>query len=263
MPEGDTIFRSARALDRVLRGHVVQRVRAVDPAFDGLTGQVVDRVEARGKHLLMHTPSLVVHSHMGMTGSWHIYRAHELGAQSRRFARSAIELHTAHIAVCCTQPPVLEALRPDQVRAHPKLARLGPDLLSSEFDLARAHENFRAHDREPLGAVMLNQRVVAGLGNVYKSELCFMQRLDPFAPVARLDDDALDALLVAARRCMHDNLERSPRITRFVQRRPAGLWVYDRSGRPCHVCRQPVRVRRQSDMGRTTYFCRVCQRVPL
>ncbi|MBX3424244.1 MAG: Fpg/Nei family DNA glycosylase [Pirellulales bacterium] len=260
MPEGDTIFRSATQLRRALAGGVVERAAAWDRLRDsplaGLAGETIVAVEARGKHLLMHLGAAgAIHSHMGMTGSWHLYPPGEPWRKPPRLA--ALVLTVRGVDAVCFTPKTLELLSPDALRRHSQLQHLGPDLLAGEFAGEEALARLRAVDAAPLGEAIMNQRVVSGIGNIYKSEVLFIRGLDPFASVAAYSDQELAALLAEARQLMLRNLLGRPRQTRLSS--GSRQWVYHRSGQPCLKCRGAIEMRRQGDAGRSTYWCPSCQ----
>jgi endonuclease-8 len=194
-----------------------------------------------------------------MHGSWHLYQPGEPWRQDRRQAALMIELPSC---VCiCFSPKVLQLLSADQLRRHVHLTRLGPDLLAEQVDEAEVLRRFRAHDPTPIGEAVMNQSIVAGIGNVYKSEILFLTRTNPLVPVGRLSDEQILKIAQTARRWMAKNLTGYPRRTRSAldgQR----LWVYGRSGKPCFECGQLIQLRRQGDLGRTTYWCPQCQTAP-
>ena len=284
MPEGDTIFRSATTLRPAMEGRVIEDARIRDRQFEceRIVGRRVTGVEARGKHLLMHLgesrvegpesrageepsgsrrstlrpPPLCIHSHMGMTGSWHIYRPGEPWGKPTHYA--ALQLAINSLEVICFSPRLLELLTADQLRRHPHLTRLGPDLLSKEFNVDAAVARFRAHNHVPLGEAVMNQRIVSGIGNIYKSELLFILQLDPFAPVAKFTDDELCRIIAKARYLLLLNSGGPNRTTRFGS--DAGrMWVYGRSGTPCPNCGATIQLRRQGEAGRPTCWCPECQ----
>lgn len=255
MPEGDTIHRTAAALRAVLAGQrlvrfAAPRVRAAGPA----PGTRVRSVEARGKHLLIaFDGGSVLHTHMQMSGSWHVYRPGERWRRARGAARAILEVPDA-VAVCFSAP-IVELLDARAVEAHPRLSALGPDLCSPEADLDEALARLRhLPPGTEVGVALLDQRVACGVGNVYKSETLFACRTDPFARVADLDEPARRALLGTASKLLHRNLEGGPRATYG-----GGLAVYGRARRPCPRCGTPIRCRRQGDAARTTYWCPTCQ----
>lgn len=259
MPEGDTIYRTAVTLRSVIEGHNVTEAISRDTGIPAaqLIGQRLVDVEARGKHLLMHfEPNLVLHSHMGMTGSWHLYNPGEAWRKPER--RAAIVLEFDHAVAVCFSPKILELLTTLAMRRHRYLRQLGPDILARTLDEAEVVRRFRIHSAVPIGQAILNQTILCGVGNVYKSEVLFIRRMDPFRPVAESSDAELQTVIGTARELMHKNLEGYPRQTRFAGDRHR-KWVYGRHGEPCFVCGTLIEMQRQGDLGRSTYFCRTCQ----
>ena len=259
MPEGDTVFRTAARLRPVLVGGSIWAARSRQREFpaDSLLGRTFSAVEARGKHLLMHLDDgRTIHSHLGMHGSWHLYRPGEPWQKAPRWAALILEIPAA-VSICFS-PKVLQLLSADQLRRHPCLARLGPDLLAEHVDDEEVLRRFRTHKRTPIGEAVMNQRIVSGIGNVYKSEVLFLTRINPWKTVAALSDAQILDIAHTARQWLAKNRTGSPRRTRSSldgQR----LWVYGRCGKPCLVCGGLVRLRRQGDLGRTTYWCPQCQ----
>lgn len=259
MPEGDTIHRTAATLRPWLIG---RKILATDGWADWLDhasikGHAVTSIEARGKHLLLHLDDgRVVHGHSGMTGSWHLYPHGERWLKPAR--RAALVLETDQLVVVFFNPKVLELLSPTQLRCHPHLSRLGPDLLGDVLDVDQVIARFRTQNHKPIGEAVMNQTLCCGIGNIYKSELLFLENIDPFAPVANLDDLALADLIDLARELMQHNLQGQIRTTR-VAGDGGKLWVYGRSGEACYLCGTTIQLRRQGDLGRTTYWCRECQ----
>jgi endonuclease-8 len=256
VPEGDTIFRTAATLrhalggKRVVRSELPREGRAiVDP------GTRVTSVEARGKHLLIaFEGGLVLHTHMRMTGSWHTYRTGERWRVARGAARAIVEVDV--MVAVCVSAPVVELLRERALASHPRLSLLGPDLCSDVVDLDQVIERvprFASAETE-VGLVLLDQRVACGIGNVYKSEVLFARRVDPFAPIGSLTAVDLKELYVTASELLRRNLEGGPRTTV-----PGGLAVYDRANRPCVRCGTPVAARREGETPRVTYWCPSCQ----
>jgi endonuclease-8 len=273
VPEGDTIFRAARTLHRALAGRTVTAFESPLPALTRvdddapLAGRTVDRVWARGKHLLMAlSGDLVLHTHMRMNGSWHIYRPGERWRLPR--SRMRVALHTDAFVAVGFDVPVAELLDSRGLGRTRSLAALGPDLLGGEFDEAAALTRLRAHDALAIGEALLDQRIVAGIGNVYKSEACFVARVDPFAPVSALSDVRLRSLLTVARTLLQANVSETSRsgIVTYrgldAARRGGGAahWVYGRRGKPCRRCGTAVAARKQGIDARTTYWCPRCQR---
>jgi endonuclease-8 len=273
VPEGDTIFRAARTLHRALAGKKVVAFESVFPALTRvhvdtpLTEQAVDAVSASGKHLLMRfSGGLVLRTHMRMNGSWHIYRPGERWQRPRRDMR--IVVCTADFVAVGFNIPVAEFITARDLPRHEELRRLGPDLLSDRFDPAEALARMRARAHELVADVLLNQHVMAGIGNVYKSEVLFACRVNPFAPVASLEDSVLQCLIDTARRYLEANVKpgRAPMTTYTGLRRTTGrdnprerLWVYGRVGLPCRRCGTPISLKKHGPAARLTYWCAGCQ----
>ena len=273
MPEGDTIYRAASRLRQVLCRGIVLDARANDRflAPQALVGAKFAMVEARGKHLLMHLQDgRAVHSHMGMTGSWHIYARGQPWQKPAVRAALAMDVERQTVdaereagidprTVVCFSPQTLELLTATELRRHRYLQQLGPDLLSGELDEESALSRFRKHHLTAIGEAVMNQTIVCGMGNVYKSETLFLARIDPFAKVASLSDASILQIMQQAQRLMRRNLAGYPRRTRFGGD-GGRLFVYGRSGKPCFVCGANIRMRRQGNLGRSTYWCPECQR---
>ena len=273
MPEGDTIFRAARTLDRALAGKPVVRFASVFPALTRIhedhpvTGRTVDRVESVGKHLLMRfSGDLVLRTHMRMNGSWHIYRPGEAWKRPGRDMR--VLVGTRDFEAVGFNIPVAELLGGRDLERHGELRQLGPDLLGQTFDAGLALERARARPAAEIGDALLNQRVMAGVGNVYKSEVLFACRVNPFTPVAEVTDDQLRGLIDTARRFLLANVHTglAPMTTYTGYRRttrradPAErLWVYGRARLPCRRCGSAIRVQAQGPDARLTYWCPKCQ----
>ncbi len=264
MPEGDTLKKAA-ALLAVMTGQRVTGFASPLPALarNDALGATISSVEARGKNLLIwFDATRALYTHLRMEGSWHRYLP---GTPWRRPARQArVILTTEAWVAVCFNAPVVEWLTAWQVTHHPMLANLGPDLLGDPTDLETTIEQcinrLRIAPERPLGEALLDQRLIAGLGNVYKSELLFIERLDPFQPVANYDDTTLHHLLTVAHKWMRRNLGPGPRQTRWGAGRER-TWVYGRSGELCAVCNTTLQMRRQGQLGRSTYYCPVCQQV--
>jgi endonuclease-8 len=276
MPEGDTLFRTAARLRPILQGRRIEAATAREPEFQArsLVNQVIEAVDARGKHLLIRLDdSRTIHSHLGMHGSWHVYGKGEPWRKNKRLAGLVIEVDenptdgestpenaSPRASVCvCFNPKTLELLSETQLRRHPHLSRLGPDLLGGELDMEEVVRRFRVHDQTPIGGAVMNQTIVCGIGNIYKSEVLFMTRINPFRPVAKLSDEDIARIVNSARKWLRFNAVGGyPRRTRSGLD-GASLWVYGRGGRACFRCRTRIRVRRQGDLGRTTFWCPRCQ----
>lgn len=255
MPEGDTIHRAARTLERGLSGLVVTGFRSPVAGLSqaSLEGVTVARVEARGKHLLIHfNDGRVLRTHMRMSGSWHLYQPGESWRKPARQARVVIET-PERVAVCFNAPDV------ELVRRAPALD-LGPDLLDPDVEASEIAQRWRSMPDLPIGVAVMRQHLAAGIGNVYKSETLFLERLDPFARTGDLEDSALERLAARAQQLLRANMGDGPRTTRR-RLRGSRYWVYGRSGKPCLQCGTRVRMRRQGVDGRSTYFCASCQGV--
>jgi endonuclease-8 len=216
-----------------------------------IIGRRVETVEARAKHLLVRFDSgTVLHTHMRMTGSWHVYRAGERWRKPGEQARLVLE--TGDRLAVCFNAPVIELLTAPGERVHPALSSLGPDVLVEPLDLSevRRRSSTRPGDL-PVGELLLDQRIVSGIGNIYRCESLFVERVSPWTPRQALDDETLDALVSTAATLMRSNLE------------PGRRWyaprVYGRTGRPCLRCRHPVRSARLGEQPRTIYWCDTCQ----
>jgi len=259
MPEGDTLFRTAIVLNRALAGGVVTRFEAAGPAVAGapLIGRTVTGVSARGKNLLINfDDGSALHSHLRMEGSWHVYRPGEPWQKPERQARAV--LGTERYVAVCFNAPVVEWLTATGLARHEGLAGLGPDLLAPDFDESEAIKRLRSRNNQPIGEAIMRQDTVAGIGNVYKSEVLFLCGLNPFGPVSGLTDEALRGVVERARRLMKANLGGGDRVTRF-RSDGARQWVYGRQDELCLKCGTRIQMRRQGEDGRSTYWCPACQ----
>jgi endonuclease-8 len=245
MPEGDTIFRTARTLQRVLAGKQILRFLAqansIGAGADSeMNGQTINAVESHGKNLLIRfSNGFTLHTHMKMTGSWHVYRPGERWRKPAFQARIVLEV-ADFVAVCFNAPVV-------QLVKEPRLSHLGPDVLKDP-DVEKILGRMRAHPEMPIGEVILNQTILAGVGNIYKSESLFWERISPFASVNQIEDDGLRRLLLCVTQMMRQSANAVARSKR---------WVYRRSGKPCYRCGAVIEMKRQSS--RSTYFCPQCQ----
>jgi endonuclease-8 len=263
MPEGDTIWRTARTLHAALAGKTVLAFESSLPAVAvaarrlEIVGREIEAVEARGKHLLVRfAGGAVLHTHQGMRGSWRLHR--RAGAVRRPpYARAVIE--TADVVAVCSLAPVVELLSRPQAASHPALVRLGPDLLGPGFDPVAARRRLRSRGDLAIGPALMDQVALAGIGNVYKSEVLFLCGVSPFARVRDLDDAALDRLVAKAGELLRRNLGPDRRRTTSGLT-PGRLWVYRRSGQPCRRCGTRIERAVQGDQARSTYFCPGCQR---
>ena len=272
MPEGDTLFRTAAGLRPYLVGKTVTAARAQGPGpipqVHRIVGHEITAVEAMGKNLLIRFEGgLEIRTHLRMNGSWHRYRPGERWRRPPARARLVIEVKDA-VAVCF-DAPVVELLEQRAEATHAPLAGLGPDLLSPTFDgveaLRRLREPFRA--RTSIAEALLDQRAFAGIGNVYKSEILWIERVSPFTVVADVPDETLERLIATAHRLLLANVATThgPQRTTTPGDRtvPGPLYVYGRIGRPCRRCRTPIaRARQGTELPRNTFWCPTCQPVP-
>jgi endonuclease-8 len=273
MPEGDTLHRTADGLRPYLVGRAVSGARAAGPGSLPQVGRIVGAtvvdVEAVGKNLLIRFDNgLELRTHLRMNGSWHRYRPGERWRRPPGRARLVLEVPGA-VAVCF-DAPVVELFETRAEGHHSALARLGPDLLGPDFDRDGPAEALRrlrdpARARQAVAEALVDQRAMAGVGNVYKSEVLFIDRVDPWAAVGELSDETLLRLIATARRLLVSNADRRKgpeRVTTGGARAAAGqaLWVYGRAGRPCRRCGALIERRRQGrELPRLTYWCPSCQ----
>jgi len=275
VPEGDTLRRTASGLAPYLVGRQVSaaRARPGGPQVQRVVGSTIESVEAQGKNLLIRFDNgLEIRTHLRMNGSWHRYRPGERWRRPPSRARLVLEVPGA-VAVCF-DAPVVELLEQRAEALHAPLGGLGPDLLGNEFDAAEALRRLRdpARAGTTAGEALLDQRVMAGIGNVYRSEVLWLDRVSPFVPVAELDDEMLGRLIESARRLLLANVadvragtgKRGPeRITTAGDRgAPGPLYVYRRTGRPCRRCGTPIRSASLGrELPRTVYWCPSCRGV--
>lgn len=262
MPEGDTIHRAARTLHAALAGRTITRFETVFPqlARVEMTGRTVERVDAAGKNLLMHlSGDLHLRTHMRMNGSWHLYKPGE--RWRKRFSEMRIVLETDAWVAVAFNVPVAELHDSRSLERQDDLLNIGPDFLGETFDRDEAIRRIRARPDEEIADVLLNQRVVSGIGNEYKSELLFMSRVSPFAKVRDLTDEQLDTILKLSRKVMLANVaKRSPaRITNFSLDPSQKQYVYSRGRKPCRKCGTPIEYAKQGKDARGTYWCPRCQ----
>jgi endonuclease-8 len=252
MPEGDTVFRTAAILREALAGKTLTRcdVRVPQYATVDLTGERVDEVLSRGKHLFIRVGSASIHSHLKMDGSWRITQ----GARPRQNHKIRILLEAGDIAAAGIDLGILEIL--DRDHDQDAVAHLGPDLLGPDWDPDRAATNLISDPDRPLAQALLDQRVMAGVGNVYCNELCFLFGRTPTSPVSAVTDPL--RLVTRARDMLWANRSRRSRTTTGNTRAGQELWVYGRGGRPCRRCGTPIR-RHEEAAARITYWCPACQ----
>jgi endonuclease-8 len=278
MPEGDTIFRTARALGRALLCKPVTVFRSTYPMLTRfnddtpLIGQTVESVDSRGKWLLVHfSGGGTLATHMLMSGSWHIYRHGERWQRPRDHMRILLE-NNDYVAVGFSVP-VAKLLKLQELERLLRIPAAAIDVLSSEFDAAQAATRLIACATEEIGDVLLHQEVIAGVGNVFKSEICFVTATSPFCRVAALDVARIALLIAAARKLVKANVLEDSGDTTVTyggrQRRTthksdpgASLWVYGRQGEPCRRCGDRIRRRIQGPDARVTFWCPQCQPMP-
>ncbi len=255
MPEGDTIHRAAARLRPALEGAELRRFEAPRLVGDRpRVGERIDAVRAVGKHLLMEfSGGLTLETHMRMTGSWHLYREGERWRKPAHLLRVRLDVPD-WVAVCFSAPVV----RTHATRSGlPALGHLGPDLCLPDPDLDACLAAMAALDEEEsIAEALLDQRAANGVGNVYKSEVCWAERLHPGTPLRDVPPELRERLMRTANRLLLANLGDGPRRTVA-----GGLAVYGRSGRPCRRCGTAIRMDRTGRDPRVTYWCPTCQRV--
>lgn len=265
MPEGDTVWLSARRMHDALGGQTLTRSDFRVPALAtvDLAGRTVREVVARGKHMLTRltadeAPALTVHTHFKMDGSWQLYRPGERWRRPGHQARLVLDT-----------PPwqavgfLLHDIRVLRTRDEQQLVgHLGPDLLGDDWDLAEAVRRLAAEPTREIGLALLDQRNLAGIGNLYRTEVLFLHGVTPWTPVGDVDD--LPRLVERARTLLVANKDDWPQITTGDSRRGRQHWVFERAGRPCLRCATPVRTAMQGTppQDRVTYWCPHCQRGP-
>ena len=258
MPEGDTIHAAANRVGAALVGRAIvsietpQQRHAMDRWPERLEGRAVRAVDAHGKHLFLRFDGdLTLHSHLRMGGMWGVYERGRRWSRSPR--RAWLVIRTPEHEVVEFDGPVLELMTESRTRFDLRLAALGPDILAAELDEARFLTRLREDDpTRGIGDALLDQRNIAGIGNVWKSEGCFDAAIDPWRKVRDISDDKALAIARATRARMQDSVSRGGHIR--------GLQVYERSGRPCPRCKTRIQARGQGEDNRTTYWCPECQR---
>ena len=275
MPEGDTVFRAARTLHKFMAGRPVIRFESVYPALirvaedHPIVGRTIESVSARGKHLLIaFSGGIVLRTHLRMNGSWHIYPTGE------RWQRPAGDMRvlvgTAEACAVGFNIPVAELLTTRDLARHRQLQTLGPDLLADTFDRDEAIRRIRGRATDPIAEVLLSQRVIAGIGNVFKSEILFLAGVDPFTSVSALTDADLERIVDISREQLTVNvMARSQTLSRATGRRTTRsldpnekLWVYSRGGKPCRRCGAAIQSKKTGLDARLTYWCTACQVKP-
>lgn len=264
MPEGDTIFLAAATLRRSLVGETVTRFDSVFPLLTRIdvdrrvAGRTIDSVDARGKHLLItFSGGLTLRTHMRMNGAWHVYPP---GARWRRPLRDMrVLIETARAVAVAFNIQDAEFLAGDDLARHPQLRSLGPDVLADDFDADEARRRMQGQGAVAIADVLLAQHVVAGIGNVFKSEILFLARIHPFTTAATLDAVQLDTILEIARKVMTASVRIGRRTTRSSLNPNERLWVYGRGGKPCFRCGTAIQAKKTGNDARITYWCPQCQ----
>ncbi|MBT8216675.1 MAG: Fpg/Nei family DNA glycosylase [Acidimicrobiia bacterium] len=257
MPEGDTLYRAARRLQSLVgqTATVEGTARAAQEWSGRLSGRRITSIFSRGKHLVVvFEGDLAVRSHLGMTGVWHLYRTGEQWRKTPGKARLVVTT-ADHVAVCFAAPEVSAGLLGD---IEAEMAHLGPDLLADDFDPSEAAGRAPASPADSVADLLLDQRVMAGVGNVYKSEVLFLERLHPETPPDSLTSEQLTGLAARARKLLWANRSRPTRNTTGYGRN-ADLWVYGRNRRPCRRCGTNIERRELGELQRSTYWCPRCQ----
>jgi endonuclease-8 len=278
MPEGDTIYRSARALQRAIGGKVVTgfeaalaKIASVDDNTP-ITGRTITSVESRGKWLLIQfSGDLILATHMLMSGSWHLYRTGERWQMPR--SRMRIVITTSEWQAVAFNVPVAEFYTARTLERSSQIPKLGPDILSADFTLQQGVERLKQYalksPTSEVGTTLLNQRVLAGLGNVYKSEVAFSAGVHPFRAIGTLTPPEIERLVEFAHRYLKANVidgkgdgivtySGNRRTTHATDRRER-LWVYGRQHQECRRCGATILMRRQGTGARSTYWCPDCQ----
>ena len=258
MPEGDSIHSAARRIGAALVGEEIESIETPHPRHaldrwpERLGGRGVRAVDARGKHLFIRFDGdLTLHSHLRMKGRWGVYRRGERWRRSPR--RAWLVLRTREHEVVQFDGPVLELMTESRTRFDRRLAALGPDILAPELDEQGFLRRLREDDpTRGIGDALLDQRTIAGIGNMWKSEGCFLAGADPWRKLADVSDDEALAIVRGLKPLMEESVERGGR-------RPEPAWVFERAGLPCRRCDTPIRARGQGDDNRTTYWCPRCQ----
>jgi endonuclease VIII len=258
MPEGDTVFRTARLLNEALAGKMLDRCDIRVPRFAtvDLTGERVESVTSVGKHLLHRIGEFTIHSHLKMEGSWEVYPS---GARWRHpvwQARAIIGIPgTVAVGFQLGELEVVPRERESELVDY-----LGPDILGPDWDVDLAVRNLSADPSRPIGLALLDQRIIAGLGNVYRNEICFLRGVLPARPVGDIPDPT--ALVELAHRVILTNRDRVERTTTGDLRRGRRTWVHGREYEPCLRCDTPIVLGTLGDTElteRQTYFCPSCQ----
>jgi endonuclease-8 len=269
MPEGDTIHNAAKRVGAALVGSPIRSIETPHPRHgkdrwpERLAASGVRSVDAHGKHLFVRFDNgLTLHSHLRMGGAWGVYPR---GGRWHRPAHKAwLVIRTDDHEVVQFDGPVLELMTDGRTRFDQRLAALGPDLIHAEFDESGYLRRLREYDpTRAIGEALLDQRVVAGIGNVWKNEGCFLAGVSPWRRVRDVSDAEALEIVRGIRPLMQESAQRGGRITTFegdARRNEWRTWVHERRGMPCRRCRTTIRSRGQGDDNRTTFWCPECER---
>ncbi|MFN2388055.1 MAG: DNA-formamidopyrimidine glycosylase family protein [Actinomycetota bacterium] len=259
MPEGDTVHLAARRLSSALAGRVLLKTDFRVPRFAtaDLSGRTLHDVHARGKHLMFRIDGgVTLHTHFEMDGSWHLYRNGERWRGPAHQVRALLETADwTAVGFRLAVTELIETAAESEVVGH-----LGPDVLGPDWDPAEVLRRIRALPERPLGEVLLDQRVMAGPGNVYRCEICFLRGLSPDTPVGEVPD--LPAVVDLTKRLMEANRDTGRQITTGDTRRGQVHWVYGRAGKPCRRCGAPIAMTPSHGPERVTFWCPHCQSAP-
>ena len=269
MPEGDSIFRAAAELHAALAGQVVTRFASPVPELkeQEVAGKRVVRVRAHGKYVILElSDGRALLSHLRMQGHWFVSEKARLSTRRREHLQREPRWDDEHTTLILETDKSLAVLEDAAVaelaplaEIERRLSSLGPDLLSPDYDPHEALRRLREHPDLSIGEALMLQSIVAGIGNVYKSETLFIEKVSPFASVASLDDSTLSRLLKRARDLLRRNVK-GPRRTTFGTFAGTPYFVYERSGQHCLKCDSKIRMLRQGSLQRSTYFCPECQK---
>jgi endonuclease VIII len=257
VPEGDTIHYAANRIRPVLEGHVPDAIETPHPRFgadrwpERLGGRAVDEVHAHGKHLFLRFEGdLTLHSHLRMKGAWGVHPPGERWERSPH--RAWLVLRRDGTDVVQFDGPVLDLLTETRRRFDSRLARLGPDILAPELNTKRFLLRLREDDpTRPIGDALLDQRTIAGIGNLWKCEGCFLAGIDPWRPAGTISDEEAIRIVELTRPGMQQSARSGMQDLQRV--------VYKAAGRPCPRCGTTIRRRGQGDDNRPTYWCPGCQ----
>jgi endonuclease-8 len=263
MAEGHTIVRWAGWLQPLV-GERLERVELPQRYTDraaALAGQYVARIETKGKHLLLHlSGGDTIHCHAMMYGSWQVGKPGMELRKEGRFVR--VRLRTAEHEAVFFHGPVAELLTPDELAEHETLKALGPDIMSPDFDRDEAWRRLQEAGHREIGDTVLDQRIIAGIGNVYKAEGLFLAGIHPQRRTDNVSRDEVEGLWDVLVPLMQDGVTNAPPIVTVpqeLQEQGELNWVYRRRYKPCFRCEEKVQMVRQGEHERTTYFCPVCQ----